>query len=473
MMMIVQANKEAVLEKIKLGRIEDARISERNFVETIIKKMLEMDVLDELSHLVKEKRKVSPFLEDESSLIPLKLLFTLAITAKMKVKTSMTDMPLAIEDAELLSKMGYNLVKKDDGGTEDLMSEGEYRYLFNKYTKDEFITGYNDCVQKHILPKVEISCNIHLLDCTKITVNLKNEHYEESSVIKDDEGMKRGYKVATIRGIAGDGGIIEEIRLGTIKEHDLTLSRDMILTSTVLKAGDILINDRGFLSREVMNKLKRQRGVDTYVPLRKNMNAYDEAVRLASMPETKWYNHPNKKRVTQKIAFVSDLSAMRESDTPKDDVPINGCVVHDSKDDEYYVFITTDTTKTARQIINTYEMRPEIEEDYRQLKDFWRLEDFKSTKLCLIAFHIVCVLLGYLMFQIYVATDEGKKYAGKSLPVILKNWNHEASKEIYSKPVVVYADGYFGIFPFLEFLQLYASLELTIRGLLDPILANT
>ncbi|MHC6204274.1 hypothetical protein ACYULU_13930 [Breznakiellaceae bacterium SP9] len=40
MMKIVQANKEAVLEKILAGRIDDARISEPNFIETIIKKML-------------------------------------------------------------------------------------------------------------------------------------------------------------------------------------------------------------------------------------------------------------------------------------------------------------------------------------------------------------------------------------------------------------------------------------------------
>jgi len=190
------------------------------------------------------------------------------------------------------------------------------------------------------------------------------------------------------------------------------------------------------------------------------------------MPETKWQNHPNKKRVTPKIAFVSDLGPMWKSDKSENDVPINGCVVHDTKDDEYYVFVTTDTTKTARQIINAYEMRPEIEEDYRQLKDFWRLEDFKSTKLCLIAFHIVCVLLGYLMFQIYVTTDDGKKYARKSLPVILKNWKYEANKTPYPKSVIVYTDANFGIFPFLEFLQLYASLELSIRKRLDPVLAN-
>ena len=42
--------------------------------------------------------------------------------------------------------------------------------------------------------------------------------------------------------------------------------------------------------------------------------------------------------------------------------------------------MTTDTTRTARQIISTYELRPEIEGDFRQMKDFWDLEDFKSTK---------------------------------------------------------------------------------------------
>jgi hypothetical protein len=351
------------------------------------------------------------------------------------------------------------------------MTEGEYRYLFEKYSKEELASGYNECVQKHMLPKAGISGDIHLLDCTNITVKLSNEHYEGSSAATDDEGAKRGCKLATLRTAAGDGGVIEEIRYGTITEHDLSLSRDMLLTSAVLKPSGLLINDRGFLSREVMNKLKTERGVDTYAPLKKNMDAYDEAVRIAAMAETKRHKHPNKKRVAQKIAFVSGLGPMRESDDVKNDVPVNGCVVHDTKDGEYYVFVTTDTAKTASQIIKAYEMRPEIEEDYRQLKDFRRLEDFKSTKLSLIMFHIVCALLGCLLFQVYVGTEEGRKYSGKSLPVILKNWKYEAQKENYPKSVIVYAGACFGIFPFVEFLHIYASLEQALRAELDPILA--
>ena len=65
-------------------------------------------------------------------------------------------------------------------------------------------------------------------------------------------------------------------------------------------------------------------------------------------------------------------------------------------------FVTTDTDATAKDIISIYELRPEIEEDFRQLKDFWKIEDFKTTKYNLIAFHIICVLLGYLLMHKYM-----------------------------------------------------------------------
>lgn len=132
-----------------------------------------------------------------------------------------------------------------------------------------------------------------------------------------------------------------------------------------------------------------------------------------------------------------------------------------------FVFMTTDTSKTARQIINTYELRPEIEEDFRQMKDFWKLEDFKSTKYNYITYHIIMTLIGYLYFQIYKNLDEGKRYSGKSLPVVVKNY-----KETRPKSVIIYVGQYFGIFPFLELLQIYAECTLEVRRLLDPILAK-
>lgn len=129
--------------------------------------------------------------------------------------------------------------------------------------------------------------------------------------------------------------------------------------------------------------------------------------------------------------------------------------------------MTTDTRKTAKQIIRTYELRPEIEEDFRQMKEFWKLEDFKSTKYNYITYHIVMTLIGYLYFQIYKNLEEGQAYAGKSLPIVLKNYKEEKPKS-----VVIYVGQYYGIFPFLDFLRIYAECTLEVRKLLDPILAK-
>lgn len=48
---------------------------------------------------------------------------------------------------------------------------------------------------------------------------------------------------------------------------------------------------------------------------------------------------------------------------------------------------------------------------------------------------------------------------------------NDRQKENYPKSVIVYAGACFGIFPFVEFLHIYASLEQALRTELDPILA--
>ena len=196
------------------------------------------------------------------------------------------------------------------------------------------------------------------------------------------------------------------------------------------------------------------------------MEAFEQAVSIAK-EENNWHKHPNRKRKNQKIAFVDSLGCHWKSDHPEKDVQINACVVYDEKDDKYYVFVTTDTKKTGKQIITTYELRPEIEEDYRQIKDFWQIEDFKSTKFNFVAFHIVMVLIGYLFFQIYKEMEVGRKYAGKCLPVAIKNYIADGPKS-----VIIYSGQYFGIFGFLEFIQLYASCSTKVKERLNPILAK-
>lgn len=459
MIQLCSKDKEKVYQAIRSGNIDAADMALPNLIDDIVLTMKKHGLLDMLSYALPDKRR-------DNHHIPWDILLALAVTAKLKIKTSLTDVPFAVNDAELLAELGWNVWDSERDLNEGLFSESVMRKLLLKYTSEEWISFYNSYVQKYLTPKLNIKPDIHILDCTKIPVNLQNENYENSSVVKIDGEVFRGYKLGVLRGVMDDSGIAEEIVFGTLKTHDLELIKDMLKTTSCLKAYDIIINDRGFLSREILNYLKTERKVNTYIPAKENMIIFEDAVNLAKKAG-KWQKHPNKKRKDQEIQLVTDLGPLWQSDKPEQDVPVNACVVHDKKTEDYFVFMTTDTERTARQIINTYELRPEIEEDFRQMKDFWKLTDFKSTQYNYITYHIVMTLTGYLYFQLYKNMEEGRAFIGKSLPVVIKNY-----KETRPKSVVIYSGQYFGIFPFLEFLQLYAECTLEVRLLLDPILAK-
>lgn len=467
MIKLCKLNQENVIRQITNGNFDNVALSESNLADDIILSMYNQGILSCLSDALKDKRRIN-------SSLPFDLILSLSIAAKMKVKTSLTDIPYAIQDHRVLAKLGYNIVDTEGNLKEALMRESSLRLLLGKYNSTELFSAYNDTIQNYIMPKIDAQPNIHILDCTDLEVNLDNANYEGAEVTKNKHGdVSRGYKLGTIRGIIDDTGIIEEICFGSLKTHDLALTKDMIMNTKIFKEGDCLIEDRGFLDRELINFLKNERGVDTYVPLKTNMQAYDVAVAFAQADD-KWEDHPT--RENQKIAFVSNLKEYWWSDRTKsrkkyvenDDVDINAAVVWDMIDDNYFVFVTTDTSKSAKQIILTYELRPEIEEDYRQLKDFWLLDNFKSTKLNMIAFHIVTVLFGYLFFQIYTMLPEGEEYSHRCLPVILKNYQSKVMPSL-----VFYVGNEFCIISITEFAKIYAQCDNRTRMRLDGIFEKT
>jgi hypothetical protein len=93
MLRIHKAYQKVIREKIREGRIEGAVLGRENFVDIIIKKMKELGVIEDLKLMVADKRA-------DNAQIPLELIWALGIDAKMKVKTSMTDIPYAIVNNE-------------------------------------------------------------------------------------------------------------------------------------------------------------------------------------------------------------------------------------------------------------------------------------------------------------------------------------------------------------------------------------
>lgn len=450
MLTICINDKSKIKELAKKKGLSNIVISNSNLIDDIILNMAHNGIIACLDNGFDDRRK-------HNSFVPFRLIIALAIAAKMRIHTSLTDIPVAIRDHRVLAELGYNFIFDNN---RELFTEGTIRHLLSKYTNEDLVCYYNNVLQERIMPLLNIKPNIHILDCTKIAVNLNNDNYEKSSISVDRKGnAMRGYKLASLRGIYNDTGIIEEIRFGTASMHDLTLSEEMIRTSNCFNYGDILIIDRGFLSRDLINYLKTEKGVDTYVPLRKDMIAFQDAVGIAKN-DNNWKPHPNKRRTSQKIAFVSNITGW-DSDNISNDVPVNACVVWDVDSDIHIVFATTNTKASAKDIVCTYEIRTEIEEDFRQLKDFWRLENFKTTKYNIIAFHIICVLFGYLFYHIYINSKCGADFLGKSFPVLMKNY-----KEKSLGYFMLYGNKYFCCMSFKEFFEFRDSCSQEIKDYL-------
>ena len=232
MLHLCRKDKEKVFGAIRSGKIDAVEISFPNLIDDIILTMKKRSLIDLLPKALPDKRR-------DNQHIPFGILLCLAVAAKLKRKTSLTDVPFAVTEAELLAELGWNLWDKERDINDGLFSESVMRKLLAKYSSEEWVSFYNHYTQDHLLKRSDIQPSIHILDCTKILVNLDNENYENSSVVKIKGKTMRGYKLGVLRGILGDSGIAEEIVFGTLKTHDMEQCRQMLLDTPCFHENDI------------------------------------------------------------------------------------------------------------------------------------------------------------------------------------------------------------------------------------------
>jgi len=306
---------------------------------------------------------------------------------------------------------------------------------------------------------------IPIVDTTPVEVPLETGTYECSGVVKNDDGSRsRGYKLATLRTLLDDAGLITQVGLCPIQVHDLPVCRLFFETAPVLRPGDLLLEDRGFVDGATLTFLKQQRHVDVIVPLKSTMLSYHEAVQLAEL-QSAWQPHPS--RDSQHIAFVQGVDHVWDACQ----VPLNACVMRywNRKKGalDYIVLVTTDQRLTGPWIVRHDEERPEIEQDYEQMKSGgWQLKKLSSTRYSEIVFYITTVVLSYSLYHLFANTQAGARFADKTRQAL-------AFEQLRSRRthVIVYAGGHFEIFETLSFvhfvLQLPASVQERLRHWLD------
>src|SRR5262247_3292023 len=306
---------------------------------------------------------------------------------------------------------------------------------------------------------------IHIVDTTHVEVPLETGTYECSGVVKNDDGTRsRGYKLATLRTLLDHAGLITQLGLCPMQVHDLPSCRRLFETAPVLRPGDLLLEDRGFIDGATLSALKRLRQVDVIMPLKANMLATQEAIQLAEMEDT-WAVHPS--RAEQHIAWVRGVEHM----WPECHVPLNACVIRfwnkKKKRTDHIVLVTTDQELSASWIVRHYEERPEIEQDYEQMKSGgWQLQKLSSTRYSEIVFYVLTVVLSYSLYHLFANTQAGARFADKTRQALA--FDQLRSRRTH---VIAYAGGCFEIFETLSFarfiLQLPAAAQEQLRHWLD------
>jgi hypothetical protein len=324
---------------------------------------------------------------------------------------------------------------------------------------DQLVGWYNQGVGVCMLQYARLGRGrrLHILDTTRIEVPLEIGTYECSGVVKNDDGTySRGYKLATLRTLLDHAGLLSQVALSPIQVHDVALCRPLLEKASVLRAGDLLLEDRGFIDGSTLSHLKRKRRVDVITPLKSNMLAAQEAIQLAEIANT-WEAHPS--RSNQHIAWVQSIEHM----WAECEVPLNACVIRfwnkKKKRTDHIVLVTTDLSLSASWMVRHYEERPEIEQDYEQMKSGgWQLQKLSSTRYSEIVFYVLTVVLSYSLYHLFANTQAGRRFANKTRQAI-------AFEQLRTQRthIIVYAGRYFEIFETLSFVQMVLKLSPAVQ----------
>jgi hypothetical protein len=213
----------------------------------------------------------------------------------------------------------------------------------------------------------------------------------------------------------------------------------------------MLIVDRGLIDGPRMGRLKQVCHIDTLVPLRSNMDAYEDAIGLTRLPDFQWepYLHPvappspsppppKPPRVAKREANRQQTLAQRKAEAGQpntllgigrgllswSDCPVPLTAVVNREIDEHgqhkdWVLVTTAAKLTAHQIRSTYELRTAIEERHRQYKCFWDLTRMHSCAFSLVVNQVLFVLLTYTLLQAHLLRRQRQRLNGLTRTSIL------------------------------------------------------
>ena len=136
---------------------------------------------------------------------------------------------------------------------------------------------------------------------------------------------------------------------------------------------------------------------------------------------------------------------------------------------ECVVFVDTREDLPPEKILETYDLRWEIEEAHRQMKLFQGLEDFKSKKYGFVVFHILMGAVAYNMFNLFLNSEGCENLKDFTLKLANQKRRNKYEK---NPEIIIYTKDCFAIMKTMDFLQLILGLPKDIQGKLQDVFAR-
>jgi hypothetical protein len=299
-----------------------------------------------------------------------------------------------------------------------------------------------------------------------------NEHYENSDLLWFDEHnhvveydelapaekakarLRRCYRMvnAVHTNRREDYYLYLGVRMGRGKMGEVPELRPMIehLTRAVGKGHvKMAIHDRGFIDGATVTALKKELGIDSLFPMKRNMLSWKEALHLAEVDQNPWqvWRPPPREPAPpppQRPASITARERNRQQtlvEKKKDvtppvevdhvdlklipdinlwdacEVPLCVTVMREHLTNGEVNTWGIGTTRKLQDPLEAwkyYQMRSAIEERHRQAKCFWDMTHFRACDYGLVVNQVVFTLLAMTFMQVFLEKSDRGDLAGRT-----------------------------------------------------------
>jgi hypothetical protein len=463
-------NKAKVKKGLKDGDIDYGSFSKMGFVDEFFAFLFATDFFPFC-----EETYPSPRVKAE---VPPWFLLASVMGARMYGEDAFSNIGHVLGNGTILKMLGFNL-----GAVEGFNNKNRKQRKYpvdpdtiRKFFKDsdpaELTRWFNFDFSSWMRKKGAYRSGIFVEDASYIILpdnkNYQTAEYvcldkEKNHAAKDAPGARDTlcYKLTTLLNTDRGGSyyIYAGARIDPGNVHGLKEGCDLVDGFT--KSGghiDTLLMDRGYLDGPTLTRYKKDLKINWIIPLRKDMDAYSDALGLARAKNTDWKTYRLEQDAdgfTKKKEEVASFFNLGSWDTLT--CPLHVSVKRETDYENgvvsYFVLAMSKKYKYPGQAFDLYRRRTVIEERHRQLKGFWDLAKFSSPAYSLVLTQVLTKLATYSLMQLYLMRADMANLAKKTIATIKKK---ERAGECV---VILYSGTHYGVFDLDEYSYIIMNLK--------------